>query len=56
MATASRPATLAAALLIPEATPDRCFGTALITVMVSGATLTAMPKPSTVIGSRNAVQ
>src|SRR4029450_7510009 len=55
MATANSPATLATALLIPEATPDRCCATALITVVVSGATLTAMPNPSTAIGRMNDV-
>ena len=44
------------ALLTPEATPARFAGTAFITVVVSGATLTAMPNPSTTIAGKNVVQ
>ena len=44
------------ALLIPEAMPTRFAGTALITVVVSGATLTAIPKPSTTTAGKNRLQ
>jgi len=44
------------ALLIPEAMPTRFAGTAFITVVVSGATLTAIPKPSTTTAGKNLLQ
>ena len=40
MATATRLATAATALLMPDATPVWCPGTALMTVVVRGATVT----------------
>src|SRR5262249_9159632 len=55
-ATASSPATDATALLMPEATPDWCVGTALMTVVVNGATVMVMPTASTTIGARNVDQ
>ena len=42
-ATAIKPATLDTALLMPEAAPTRSVGAALITVVVSGATVTPSP-------------
>ena len=44
------------ALLIPEATPTRLGETAPMTVVVSGATLTAMPMPNTAIAGKIFVQ
>src|SRR5690606_6784983 len=55
-ATASRPATLATALLTPEATPAWLSSTAPITVVVSGATLTVTPNPSTPAAGKKVVQ
>ena len=49
IATANRPAAREMALFIPDAIPTRFSGTAFMTVVVSGATLTAMPKPSTTV-------
>jgi hypothetical protein len=48
-ATASKPPICETALLMPEAVPACRFSTALITVVVNGATVTAMPSPSTAI-------
>jgi hypothetical protein len=44
-AIARRLATLETALLIPEAVPVRSWLTEFMTVVVSGATITASPKP-----------
>jgi hypothetical protein len=44
------------ALLIPEATPARLSGTEFITVVVSGATQIAMPRPSTTTAGKKVVQ
>ena len=52
----STPATLEVALLIPEASPTWRSSTALRTVVVNGATLTAMPKPSTTTAGKNPTQ
>ena len=43
IATAKTPASRLAALLIPDAAPERSVGTAFITAVVSGETITAMP-------------
>jgi len=56
IAIARRPATLATALLMPEATPACRASTAAITVVVRGATVMAIPKPSTTTAGRNVVQ
>src|ERR1700682_1984957 len=48
----SRLATAATTLLMPEATPVSRSFTELMTVVVSGATVMAIPKPSTIIGPR----
>jgi hypothetical protein len=56
MATASRFASDATALLIPAATPVWRAATALMIAVVNGATVTAMPRPSTIIGRRNVAQ
>src|SRR5262245_62127935 len=53
MAIARRFATDATALLIPEATPVSCAGTASMTVAVKGATVTTIPNPSIAIEPRN---
>src|SRR4029077_20791400 len=53
---ARRPATRATALLTPDATPACRLSTALITVVVSGATVIAMPNPSTTTAGKNVVQ
>src|SRR5215208_8542112 len=55
-ATASRLPTEAIALLNPEAKPARSVGTALMTEVVSGATLSAMPMPSATIGRKKVAQ
>ena len=55
-ATASSPAARDTALLMPEAVPARFTSTAFITVVVSGATLTAIPSPSTTMGGKNVPQ
>jgi hypothetical protein len=44
-AIAISPAALETALLIPDAIPTRFCGTEFMTVVVSGATLVAMPNP-----------
>src|SRR5712691_5124301 len=56
MAIARRPATLATALLTPDAAPACRGSTALITVVVSGATVTAIPNPSMTMAGKNVVQ
>src|SRR5262249_42340720 len=56
IATASRLPTDATALLMPDAAPVRAGGTAFITPVVSGATVSAMPKPSAAIGRNTVVQ
>ena len=53
---ATSPAVLAIALLTPEATPARLAATELITVVVRGATLIAMPSPRIAIGGKKSVQ
>src|SRR5258705_13992342 len=55
-AIARRPATLATALFTPDAAPACRGSTALITVVVSGATVTAMPRPSTTTEGKNVAQ
>ena len=55
-ATASRPAARDTALLMPDAVPAWRTSTAFITVVVSGATLTAIPSPSTIIAGRKVLQ
>src|SRR5205085_12440344 len=55
-AIARRPATRATALLTPDATPACLGSTALITVVVNGATVIAMPNPSTTTAGKNVVQ
>ncbi len=55
-ATAIKPATLDTALLMPEAAPTRSVGAALITVVVSGATVTPKPSPSTTTAGKNVSQ
>src|SRR5262249_41229959 len=52
----SSPAVLDTALLMPEATPATCSGTEFITVVVSGATVIAIPKPSTITAGKNVTQ
>ena len=46
----------ATALLMPEATPAWEESTARITVVVSGATLTAIPSPRTTTAGKNVLQ
>ena len=41
---------------MPDATPARSRGTEFITVVVNGATLIAIPKPSTTTAGKNVVQ
>ncbi len=53
---ASSPATRETALLMPEAVPERASGTAAITVVVRGATNSAIPAPITVIGNVTATR
>ena len=55
-AIASTEAARETALLTPEAMPASSGPTAFITVVVSGATVTVMPKPSTTTAGKNAVQ
>ena len=55
-AMANSPAAREMALLIPEAMPTRFSGTAFMTVVVRGATLIAMPNPSTTTAGKNCVQ
>ena len=44
------------ALFTPEAAPARFAGTEFITVVVSGATLIAIPTPNTTIAGKKVVQ
>ena len=53
---ASKPAVRETALLIPEAMPAWLSRTEFITVVVNGATLMAIPRPSTTIAGKNPVQ
>ena len=55
-ATVSSPAARATALLMPAAMPAWRTSTAFITVVVRGATLTAMPSPSTTMAGKNVPQ
>ena len=50
------PADLATALLTPDAMPTRFCTTEFITVVVSGATLIAIPSPSTTVAGKKFVQ
>ena len=49
---ASSVATRDTALLMPEAVPAWSWSTAFITVVVSGATTTAMPTPRAVVAGK----
>ncbi len=53
---ATNPAVRATALLTPDATPACVCETELITTVVSGATLMAIPRPSTATGGKKSVQ
>ena len=53
---ASMPAMREMALLMPDAVPACWLPTAPMTVVVSGATLMAMPRPSTAVAGKNVVQ
>ena len=53
---AATDATRDMALFTPDASPARCSSTEPITVVVSGATLTAMPSPITTTAGKNVVQ
>jgi hypothetical protein len=55
-ATASKLATRETALLTPDAIPARCSSTLLMTVVVSGATLIAMPSPKMRTAGKKVVQ
>src|SRR5262245_13531312 len=55
-AIATRPATRATALLTPDATPACCVSTAVIAVVVNGATTIAIPNPATTTAGKNVVQ
>ena len=55
-AIASRPATRATALLTPEATPTWRSSTESSTVVVSGATVIARPRPKRTIAGRTSVR
>src|SRR5262245_8293247 len=55
-AIAISPATRATALLTPDATPACCVSTAVIAVVVSGATTIAIANPSTAMAGKNVVQ
>ena len=55
-AMASKPAIRATALLIPEAAPARSAPTEFITTVVRGATVTAIPKPSTTNAPKKSFQ
>ena len=55
-AIASRPAVRETALFTPEAVPASAGPTAFITVVVNGATVTAMPMPSTQTAGKKLVQ
>ena len=56
IAMASTLATRATALLMPEAVPARSWSTELITTVVRGATLIAIPRPRTMNAGKNAFQ
>src|SRR5262249_37473085 len=56
IATARSAAPRATALFPPDATPTRPSSTAAITVLVSGATVTAIPVPTTTMAGKNVVQ
>src|SRR5437773_2468364 len=56
IATANTFATDATALLTPDATPAWRDGTALITKVVKGATVTTMPNPRVTIGTKKDIQ
>jgi hypothetical protein len=43
-------------LLTPDATPTSRSSTAAMTVVVSGATVIAMPRPITAMAGKNVVQ
>src|SRR5947207_12987757 len=55
-AIASKPAVRETALLTPEAMPAWLSFTEFITVVVNGATLIAMPRPSTTTAGKKVVQ
>ena len=55
-AIAIRPAVRATALLMPEAVPAWCRGTALMTAVVKGGTVIAIPMPSTIAAGKKVVQ
>ena len=55
-AIATRPATRDTALLIPDATPECALSTAFISVVVSGATVIAIPRAITPIAGMSVVQ
>ena len=55
-AMARTPANRATALLIPDAVPAWSLSTEAITTVVSGATVTAIPKPSTTDARKNVFQ
>ena len=56
LAMASNPATLETALLIPEAVPTASEAALCMTVVVSGATVNVIPKPSTIAAGKKLVQ
>ena len=56
IAIAKTPARRETALLIPEATPTLPSAAEFITVVVSGATLMAIPNPSITTAGKNVVQ
>jgi hypothetical protein len=56
MAIANTAASRETALLMPEAIPARSSSTEFITVVVRGATLIAIPNPSTMTAGKNVVQ
>jgi hypothetical protein len=56
IAITSELATDATVLLTPEALPVGFVSTALITLVVSGATVTAIPRPKIVMGTIKVVQ
>ncbi len=56
IAIANSEATRDTALLTPDATPVASGPTAFITVVVNGATVTVMPKPSTTMPGKKLVQ
>ena len=55
-AIATSPATRDTALLTPDATPACRLSTALMTVVVNGATVTAIPNARTITAGQNVVQ